>query len=565
MILGRTRSSNWQVLVSDLILEGCFEDLAQIIPTWIVRIRSSDDWSKLLDLLEGIPKTQLVESAGLTLAYSQALAKNNLHDQLLDFTKQALNIVEDKQKAKILLVRSAGLHAKSDFFGTIYTLETALPFLIGEFRGQALGRLGLTLFQMGKPWEDKFLQASQYLSGYNLGLMYINYGYCLFSSYRDQEARAICTETLSILKNDSYSLAWLRYHLGSSYFRDFEILEAERHFIEAARLSINAKSFSMQSSILNGLASVYRAYGEWARAEFKYRRAIRIATDSFDRVAALTNLARSLLLAGHINEANETLEVELNPEDVNDPNIQVARALVFLHLNDLLRASRALESITTPIVGTYQWLERLCRAELARRHGQFTEAVQWLEGNPTHTLHMREEVRQWPELFALAKAAGLLIPEPLEYVQGSTVQVRARGVLHVAVNDRGVAIPPTGRVGELLVFLLEHEGEAPLDVILEAFYPNAVGSKERARARKMVWEHANTLRELLGWQDAVIALGGAYQLDPQTTWQYDIREARALRMFNGEFLAGVYSEWALEVGQQLARFAVDSDAGVHLN
>jgi hypothetical protein len=113
--------------------------------------------------------------------------------------------------------------------------------------------------------------------------------------------------------------------------------------------------------------------------------------------------------------------------------------------------------------------------------------------------------------------------------------------------------------------LLEHEGEAPLDVILEAFYPNAVGSKDRARARKMVWEHANTLRELLGWQDAVIALGGAYQLDPQTTWQYDIREARALKMFNGEFLAGVYSEWALEVGQDLARFAVDSDAGVHLN
>jgi hypothetical protein len=113
--------------------------------------------------------------------------------------------------------------------------------------------------------------------------------------------------------------------------------------------------------------------------------------------------------------------------------------------------------------------------------------------------------------------------------------------------------------------LLEHEGEAPLDVILEAFYPNAVGSKDRARARKMVWEHANTLRELLGWQDAVIALGGAYQLDPQTTWQYDIREARALKMFNGEFLAGVYSEWVLEVGRELETLSDNSDSKQYLN
>jgi tetratricopeptide (TPR) repeat protein len=501
----------------------------------------------------------------MALVYAETLARNSKNDLLIDFVNKAAQLYSGEVKAELLLAQSAGFHAKGNLTSALKAIEKSVQFLSGESRGRALGRMGLILFELGKSWENQFIQANHFLTGRNLGLLYLNHGYCLHECNRHEEARAVWTDALSLLKNDPYSLAWLRYNLGSSCIRDLELMEAERHFLEGERLSRNSKSFSMRSSILSGLANVRKARGEWSRAEFNYREAFRTATDSFDRVFALTGLVRTLLLAGRAPEANETLELQLNPEDANDPNIQIARALVCLHLNNLPRASAALETITTPIVGAYQWLERLCRAELARRHGQLTEAVQWLEGNPTHTLHMREEVRQWPELFALAKAAGLPIPEPLEYVQGTTVQVRARGVLHVAVNDRGVSIPPTGRVGELLVFLLEHEGEAPLDVILEAFYPNAVGSKDRARARKMVWEHANTLRELLGWQDAVIALGGAYQLDPQTTWQYDIREARALGLFNGEFLAGVYSEWALEVGQELARFAVDSDAGVHLN
>jgi hypothetical protein len=46
-------------------------------------------------------------------------------------------------------------------------------------------------------------------------------------------------------------------------------------------------------------------------------------------------------------------------------------------------------------------------------------------------------------------------------------------------------------------------------------------------------------------------LRGAYQLDPNATWQYDMQEARASRSFQGEFLKGVYSDWALEVGRSL--------------
>jgi DNA-binding SARP family transcriptional activator len=127
------------------------------------------------------------------------------------------------------------------------------------------------------------------------------------------------------------------------------------------------------------------------------------------------------------------------------------------------------------------------------------------------------------------------------------VRVAALGVLRVTVNDRGVPIVPTGRVGELLVFLLEHGGIASLEVISEALYPDVT----HERARKSVWMLVKFLRTALGWDGAVIALRAAYQLDPNVTWQYDVREARAHGAVQGDFLAGVYSEWALEVGREL--------------
>jgi hypothetical protein len=58
-------------------------------------------------------------------------------------------------------------------------------------------------------------------------------------------------------------------------------------------------------------------------------------------------------------------------------------------------------------------------------------------------------------------------------------------------------------------------------------------------------------RNALGWEGSVIALRGAYQLDPNITWEYDVREARSHGAVSGNFLAGIYSDWALEVGREL--------------
>jgi hypothetical protein len=34
-----------------------------------------------------------------------------------------------------------------------------------------------------------------------------------------------------------------------------------------------------------------------------------------------------------------------------------------------------------------------------------------------------------------------------------------------------------------------------------------------------LWQHVRDLRDVLGWRDAVVALGGAYALDANTQWQ----------------------------------------------
>jgi tetratricopeptide (TPR) repeat protein len=558
------KNTLWETQIRTFIHEGRFEDAVHLVQNYFSGIQAFEEWITLLNLMEQIPYQVRLNSALIAVNYAEILVRNQKYDLAFDFTSELLSRFEGENKAKILFIRSASLYSKNNFQGSLEALNESLPFLAGESRGRAFGRLGLTLFQLGEPWEFAFAEARNFLTGRSLGFQYLNFGYCLSESQRYQEALAVWTEALSLLKRDPYSLAWLRYNLGSSCLRDLEIVEAERHFLEGERLSINPKSFSMRSSILSGLANVRKTRGEWSRAEFTYREAFRTATDSFDRVFALIGLTRTFLLSNRFSEANETLELELHPEDANDPNIQIVRALVFLHLNDAVRAKRALESISVPVVGTYQWLERIARAELARRDGLLDQAVSLLEGLPIQTLHAREEVRLWPELFALLQAAGKPVPLPLEYVGRMLVRVTATGILRVTVNDRSVPIPPVGRAGELLVFLLEQGGAASLEAIREALFPEALDPAAVRRASKTVWFHTENLRKAFGWTGSVQALGGAYQLDPDVTWQYDVAEARERGTFRGEFLKGVYSEWALEVGRELEMLP-DHQQDLHLN
>ena len=300
---------------------------------------------------------------------------------------------------------------------------------------------------------------------------------------------------------------------------------------------------------LNALAFYRRSLGEWARAEFLFRESMQIAVDNFDRQQAILGLARTLRLSGRVGESLEVLEeTQTSPQ----MNVEVVRALSTLALNDLRSTRECLDRVPAHLTATDAVFANVARAELARREGRLDDAVNHLETIPVNTLHAREEVRAWQELFALLRAAGKPMPEPLEYPDGLTVQVRASGSLQVSVNTRAVSIAPTGRVGELLVFLLEHSGTATLERIMDAMFPDAVEPAARNRARKAIWKLVESLRHALGWASSVIALRGAYSLDPNVTWEYDVQTLRDAGKPSRQFLEGVYSDWALDVARELS-------------
>jgi tetratricopeptide (TPR) repeat protein len=539
----------------ELLLEPSDHDrMVRVLELAFPSVRSAMEWQQALTFLERIPLNQRIESVALAAAHAHVLNKNLLCDQTLVFVAMVL-MRHDMTVAACVRLESGGalLHLRR-FEEARKTLTEVIADLNNQPLGIAHHWLGLVLFNLKESWRQSFVQARGLLTGLLLGRSLLDEGYCLSDGGFSSEARSVWLEALPLFRSHPKMLAWVRYNLGITALRDLDP-EAERHFLEADRLTKKQQAKALRPAVLNGFASSRRIRGEWSRAEFTYRASLEIAKDLDDRRGAYIGLTRTLSLTGRYTEAFEVLENALSEPDLEKELLRVVGAANHLALQQPRQARHLLEQVGELVSEYDRWLERIIRAELARQEGNPSEALQWLTGIPVGIVYAREEVRRWPELFTLAKANGMSVPAPLEYGEGTVIRVQAKGVLHVWVNDRNVPISPTGRAGELLVFLLEHDGEAPLDVILDAFYPNATDAEARSRARKMIWEHASALRVALGWQGALIALRGAYQLDPSAQWQYDIRDSRTARSFSGEFLAGVYSEWVLEVGQELAQLS----------
>jgi tetratricopeptide (TPR) repeat protein len=534
----------------ELLLEqNAFEQVARVLNLALARSQDLDLWRKTQRLLERIGHRIRLESLELAFLYAKALMFNDQLQGLLEFKTQTIGHHGMADAARVQLECAKSLLAFRRYPEARDMLEEIIPYLQGEFLGIAWGKLGLALFYLGKPWQAAFDQAAQSVSGIELGYLLFNQGALFDLNNQDIEARATWLKALAFLKSDSKMLAWTRYNLGMSTLRDLEP-QAERHFLEAQRFSKNPKNSAARAAVLNGLATSRRMLGEWSRAEAAYREALRIAEDSQDRSHAYFGLARTLRLAGRTSEALEILEVALQDQSLDHDLIQVSRAAVFLALNHNSAARDALSRIGKLVSVSDQWLEKIARAETLRRDGQFERALKLLEALPHQTLHAREEARSFPELMLLLEAAAKPVPKALEYIQGITVQVVAQGVLSVRVNQRPINLSPIGHAGELLVYLLEQSGSASVDMMIEAMFSD-VGIPDRDKVRGLIWKAVKNLRQALGWDNSIISLRSAYQLDPNATWQYDVKEARATRSFQGEFLKGVYSNWALEVARSL--------------
>jgi tetratricopeptide (TPR) repeat protein len=432
-------------------------------------------------------------------------------------------------------------------------LERVKPLLEStdvDARGMAWRVHSEALSYLGRDgWREAFNVARRSLSGRSLGTALIDHGFHLERAGDALAARRAWSEALALLKNDTHYTAWIHHGLGLSYAREASPI-AELHFLEMQVLSRRARAKAFRARALCGLGLARRVLGEWSRAESHYREAARMALEPFDQQQAHRGLGHTLRLAGRTSEALEPLQIAARciPAEAASGESWVFAdlAAALLVLGDDDGARQAILQ-TGDLFG--EDLERglIVQAELARRSGDANAAIDALRGVRMGSLWAREERECFPALFQLATAMGLAEPPALTRPAKTMVEVRAAGILRVLVNGRDVRLKPTARTGELLVMLLEAGGEETLERLSDLLYGNSEGKgTNRRRHGKAVWHLANELRTALGWEASLEARGGAYRLDPDATWRYDVAEARIRGDRVPQFLEGVYSAWALE-------------------
>lgn len=437
--------------------------------------------------------------------------------------------------------------------------------LSGEVMGFAWRARAQALAALGLPgWSEAFQQAAERLTGRRRSLCLAEQGYVHDRAGQGIEARIAWREALGGLSNDVFHLAWLRFNLGMSAFRD-GAPEAEQHFLTLTELARQAPARPFASRAWSGLGTFRRLQGEWKRAEAAYREAARLAgTDREDELQAWRGVGHVRRLQGLPESSLEdfgravALSGQLGDRQSGQSGgrqthwIHVDVAAVWAQLAQPDRAAQELALAGEP-GGVDGARAALVRAELARLGGDQARALGGLRALNLCATWASEERSCFPVLFALAEANGVSVPVPLDYVQRTHVEVRAAGILTVRVNGRLVPLPPTGRAAELLVMLLElgDGNAASSEVLSDLLYPEA--DPQASGPRKQLSALARSLRQTLGWPGSVMARGGAYELDPETTWDYDVRAFRAANLPLPAFMEGVYREWVQDRQPLMAR------------
>jgi tetratricopeptide (TPR) repeat protein len=544
--MGKRSADEITQIIHGFVTRGEYERIPALSNILLRHLQTSSDYREALSLLNEIPAPELLASSELRSFLAELLSGAQELGRLEELAVSTRQQLGDEAAAPLFLQLAIALQTQKLHTSARELLETWCAHLHGEARGVGQTALGLSLFELGQPWLAAFEEGVPLLSGLSLARAFINQAYCLAQSGRHAEARVVWSRAVPLVRQRASTTAVLRYNLAISAQREL-LPEAEEHFLELERLTRVPTLHHQRAKALNGLGLHRRSLGEWSRASSAYREALSFAQNPTDLRVAHNGLARTAYLAGHPARALEHLEEALTQPDLDRSALLVTRSLVLLALGDDGGAASSLRSADALHLDSVKWLARIAEAELARRAGQPREALHHLEGLPVHGLHAREETRVHRDLMRLLETHGLPVPEPLAYTAQTLVRVEARGALRVFVNARPVNIGAVSRVGELLVFLLEQGGSASAEVIGGALYPDVTHEK----TRKSVWALVKLLRRALGWDEGVLALRGAYQLDPSATWEYDVTEARRRGAFHGEFLSGVYSDWALETGRAL--------------
>jgi len=496
------------------------------------------------ELIPLIPRSIFEKYPPGRLLYVRALCSARRDAQLLSFAE---NLLDRQDTPPALWVYCAWAWGVSGQYAKVLELpeDLADPLTdpeVGLFwrsRAEAMG------YQKQPGWPEAFLKAQKHLKGNALGRCLLEEGNVRVRLGDTAEAQNCWSEALLHLKDDPFYIAWAHYNLGMSlYARDPH--QAEPHLVQAEHITHHKAARKFRCRALCGLGAVRRALEEWSRALYSYQLAAKAHGDDNDHQTALWGQGHVLRLMGRLPDAIALFQEALERFPHGGRWLYADLAATRLMLGTDKSAKEALDQVAE-VQARGKTLVGVVRAELARREGDTQAMLAALEGLTTN-LWLRDEAHCFPQLFAQLKHLGQFTGLQPASPSKLQVEVWAAGVLEVRVNGRPVPIRPTGRPGELLVRLLESEGEESLEGLVYDLY-RTYGQGEARKAQQALWEHVDKLRQVLGWEESVQALGKAYRLDPQAQWVYDIPNQP--KSHTPRFLFGNNNDWVLEKRQYM--------------
>jgi Tetratricopeptide repeat len=503
------------------------------------KARTLYQFASLAKLLHNVPTDLRCQTQWLEI--SLQIACNGREPQLILEMQPHFDQHLQQYTAAYLAWAYRKLERYTEALNTLGDFEHVLnPGLAWRIHGECLAAL------QRSGWHESFAKASQLLTGRSLGICHMEYGSWCFLRHELTQAQTQYNQAYALLKHDPYYAAWIKYNLGLVTL-ELGLPEAEQHFYTVQDLSnrVDAKAFC--SRAWSGIGAVRRSQGQWTRATFAYERGLQYVNeenDGDDRIAAMCGLGHTLRCAGQLNEALEILWEVLDRAEETD-KIRVLIAATSLQQGAIQETQKQLALLENQLQnGEAAMRLSLLNAELARRQNRTTKALEYLQDIDPKRRCVLEERYCFPELFAFAEQHGwsfspLASPTPL------LVNVQALGVLRVNINQQSIHLKSTSKVAELLVYLLEQNGNASTENIIDALYPEKTNMR---RASQALWALVKQLREALGWDASVQNTGEAYILgQDKVQWHYDARHAKD----KSRLLEGVYSKWINDIRQNL--------------
>jgi tetratricopeptide (TPR) repeat protein len=532
----RVQHEAFQLLVQDSRWQAALE----ILEIGLNNVRAQHDWNIWRGAIAHVPVAILLDSIRYCRCHARILRGCRDATAVSKFVTLALG--KHTGDPQLRVEHAWALSFDDQYLEASQELEKVIPDCQSSTLGLAFRVLAQCEHALGRDPKPSFEHARQHLHGRELGLCLLEQASTLGDT---NDTRLLYAQANALLEHDPYHRAWLNHNWGMYELRTGGV-EAEARLLEAVRLTRSAAAEEFRPRALCGLAAFHRYNHELERAETGYKSALRQAHEIDDREQALWGLAQTLRIAGRFGEALEHLEAAslLRASAWLKPSI----AATLINIDNLELARVHLESQIWQ--GVTSQRATIAQAELARRDQNHSRVIELLHGMNWQSPATNEELSSFPKLHALAIALELPVPaKPLQTV--TRVLVKTLGSLEIHVNDRRVAINPTGRIAEVLAYLLEHGHTATCRDLALALWPD-LSPTEMHRKAKTVNEHVRGLRRVLGWQSSVLSRGSTYSLDPNAVWAHD---ATALKHQAREryqhHLNGIHSNWAISTEQDL--------------